>query len=93
METDASDYALGACLNQKDDQGRLHPVAFLSRKFTPVELNYQIHDKELIAIIAACEEWRHYLEGARFPITIYTDHKNLVYFMTTKALNQRQVRW
>src|SRR5947199_4853564 len=93
METDASDYALGVCLNQKDDQGRLHPVAFLSRKFTPAELNYQIHDKELMAIVAACEEWRHYLEGARFPITVYTDHKNLVYFMTTKALNRRQVRW
>ena len=87
MKTDASDYALGACLNQKDDQDRLHPVAFLSRKFTPAELNYQIHDKELMAIVAACEEWRHYLEGARFPITVYTDHKNLVYFITTKALN------
>src|SRR3989440_229865 len=60
IETDASDYALGACISQKDDQGRLHPVAFLSRKFTAAELNYQIHDKELMAIVAACQEWRHY---------------------------------
>ena len=57
IETDASDYALGACLSQKDDQGRMHPVAFLSRKFSLAELNYQIHNKELMAIVIACQEW------------------------------------
>ena len=56
IETDASDYALGACLSQKDDQGRMHLVAFLSRKFSPAELNYQIHDEELMAIVVACQE-------------------------------------
>jgi len=93
IETDASDYALGACLSQKDDQGRMHPVAFLSRKFSPAELNYQIHDKELMAIVVACQEWRQYIEGAAYTITVYTDHKNLIYFTTTKELNRRQVRW
>ncbi|TMD69294.1 MAG: DDE-type integrase/transposase/recombinase [Chloroflexi bacterium] len=93
MGTDASDYASGAHISQKDDQGKLHPVAFMSRKFSPAELNYQIYDKELLAIVVACEEWRVYLEGAKFPITVYTDHENLVYFTTTKKLNRRQVRW
>ena len=91
IETDASDYALGACLSQKDDQGRMHPVAFLSWKFSPAELNYQIHDKELMAIVVACQEWRQYIEGATYTITIYTDHKNFIYFMTMKELNQHQV--
>ena len=46
-----------------------------------------------MAIVAACQEWWHYLKGAAFPITIYMDHKNLIYFTTTKELNRRQVRW
>ena len=89
IKTDASNYTLGACLSQKDDHGRMHPVAFLSRKFSPAELNYQIHNKELIAIVVACQEWRQYIEGAAYTITIYTDYKNLIYFTTIKELNQR----
>ena len=92
IETDTLDYALGACISQKNNQGWLYSVAFLSRKFTSAELNYQIHDKELMAIVAICQEWRHYIEGSIFLITIYTDHKNLIYFTTTKELNRRQVR-
>ena len=61
LETDASDYALGAIMYQKDNQGQLHPVAFLSWKFNSAELNYQIHDKELMAIVFACKQWWHYL--------------------------------
>ena len=93
IETDASDYTLGACLSQKDDQGCMHPVTFLSRKFSPAELNYQIHDKELMAIVVACQEWRQYIKGVTYTITVYTDHKNLIYFMTMKELNQCQLCW
>ena len=57
------------------------------------ELNYDIHDKELLAIVKALREWRVYLEGTITPVQIYTDHKNLLYWMTTKQLNRRQVRW
>jgi hypothetical protein len=57
------------------------------------EINYDIHDKELLAIVAALKEWRQYLEGAHHQIQIYTDHKNLKYFTTTKILNRRQARW
>ena len=59
----------------------------------PAELNYPIHDKEMLAIVSAFKEWRHYFEGARETIRVYTDHRSLEYFMTTKQLNRRQARW
>jgi hypothetical protein len=93
VETDASDYALGGQLGQRDKEGRLHPIAFFSKKLHGPELNYQVHDKELMAIIEACKEWRHYLSGAKHQVTVYTDHKNLTYFTTSKELNKRQIRW
>jgi len=68
-------------------------VAFYSKSLSPVERNYKIHDKEMLAIICALEEWRHFLEGAQHPVEIWTDHKNLEYFMTAKKLNHRQARW
>ena len=93
IETDASEFALGAILYQKDENGHLHPIAFLSKKFTDTESRYPIHDKELMAIVIACKQWRAYLEGANYTITVYSDHKNLTYFLSTKELNKRQVRW
>lgn len=93
VETDASDYAIGAVLSQPDASGAFHPVAFYSRKFTAPEINYPIYDKELAAIIAAFEEWRPYLAGAQHRVQVLTDHKNLVYFTTTRTLNRRQARW
>jgi len=68
-------------------------VAFYSKSLSSVEWNYEIHDKEMLAIIRALEEWRHFLEGARHPVEIWTDHKNLEYFMTAKKLNCCQARW
>ena len=93
VETDASDYALGAILSIVSDSGEVHPVAFHSRTFTSAEINYDTHDKELLAIYAAFKVWRHYLEGSGAPIDVVTDHKNLEYFSTTKILTRRQVRW
>ena len=93
VETDASDYALAAILSIQDDTGEIHPVAFHSRCFTAAELNYDTHDKELLAIFAAFKAWRHYLEGSPTPVDVVTDHKNLEYFCTTKVLTRRQVRW
>ena len=93
LKTDASDQALGSCLSQPDAERQLHPVAYRSRKFSGPELNYDVHDKELLAIVDAFEEWRAYLEGSRHLIVVYSDYKNLSYFTTTKRLNRRQVRW
>jgi hypothetical protein len=87
LETNASDFALGTVLSQPDKDGRLHPVAFHSRKFIVAEINYEIHDKELLAIADSFQEWHHFLEGAQHPVMVYTDHKDLEYFMSTKVLN------
>ncbi|MDB5911071.1 MAG: hypothetical protein JWP34_5188, partial [Massilia sp.] len=93
LETDASDWASGGVLSQLDEDGVLRPVAFFSAKHSPAECNYEIYDKELLAIIKALEEWRPELQGTPDAFKVITDHKNLEYFTTTKALNQRQVRW
>jgi hypothetical protein len=93
VEADSSNYASGAVLSQQGEDGKWHPVAFLSKSLSPVERNYEIHDKEMLAIIRALEEWRHYLEGTQHVFEIWTDHKNLEYFMTAKKLNRRQARW
>jgi hypothetical protein len=87
VETNASDYVSASVLSQYDDEGILHPVAFFSKNHTPAECNYEIYDKELMAIVRAFEEWRPELEGALHPIQDLSDHKNLEYFMSTKLLN------
>ncbi|GLB43850.1 putative chromo (CHRromatin Organisation MOdifier) domain containing protein [Lyophyllum shimeji] len=94
VEADSSDFATGAVLSQQSPEDeKWHPVAFYSKSLNAVERNYEIHDKEMLAIIRALEEWRHFLEGARHKVDIYTDHKNLQYFLTAKKLNRRQARW
>jgi len=92
LETDASNFAVGAVLSQ-EFEGQLHPVAFLSKSLTKCQRNYQIYDKELLAIKLALEEWRHYLEGARHQFIVYTDHKNLTFPRKPEMLSQRQIRW
>ena len=93
VETDASDYAIAAILSVILSNGEIHPVAFHSRTLSTSELNYDTHDKELLAIFEAFQKWRHYLEGSGSPIDVVTDHKNLEYFSTTKLLTRRQARW
>jgi len=86
FETDASDLTIGAILLQRDEERCLHPVAFHSRKFQPAEINYEIHDKELLAIVDAFKHWQRYCEGATHQVQVYSDHQNLEYFTTTKVL-------
>ena len=93
VEADSSDFATGVVQSQEcPEDGKWHPIAFLSKSLSPVERNYEIHDKEMLAIVRALEEWRHFLEGAEHQFEIWTDHKNLEYFMTAKKLNWRQAR-
>ena len=93
LEADASNEALGGTVSQYDDQGILHPCAFHSRKFTPPERNYEIYDKEMLAIVECMDIWRYYFEGAEHKLKVLTDHKNLVWFTETKSYNRRQARW
>ncbi len=94
VEVDASDVGVGAVLSQRatDDQ-KLHPCAFFSRRLTPAVMNYDIGNRELLAVKLALEEWRHWLEGAKQPFLVWTDHKNLEYIMSARRLNSRQARW
>jgi hypothetical protein len=93
MECNASDYAIARILSQYDTNGDIHPLAFFSRTMQSAELNYDIYDKELLAIVDCFRLWRLYLEGSKFTIHMYTDHNNLQYFTTMKQLSRRQVRW
>ena len=92
LECDASGWAVGATLMQYDDEKLLRPTAYFSKKLNAAQCNYEIHDKEMLAIIEALREWRAELKSVG-PFRILTDHKNLQYFRTTKHLNERQARW
>ncbi len=93
-EVDASTTGVGAVLSQQQGTPpKLHPCAFFSRKLSPVERNYDIGNRKLLAIKLALEEWRHWLEGAAHPFLVLTDHKNLQYLREAKRLNPRQARW
>ena len=95
LETDASDFAIGAVLSQFDDDGILHPVAFFSRQLLAAEINYDTYDKELLAIVEAFSHWRHYLMPAspEHPTLVFSDHDNLTRFTSTQQLSRRQYRW
>ena len=93
IETDASDFGVAGILSQQDSGGQWHPIAFWSRKMIDAERNYEVHDQELLAIVEAFKQWRHYCEGNAFPIEVITDHDNLRAFMKVKQLNKRQARW
>ena len=83
---------MGGVLSQLIE-GKWHPIAYRSQSLSPVERNYEIHDRELLAIMRALEDWRQYLLGATCPFEVWTDHQNLTYFKKAQKLNRRQARW
>ena len=86
VKTNVSDHALAAILFIVNEDNEDYPVAFHSHTFTVAELNYDIHNKELLTIFEAFKIWQHYLKDSAYPIDIVMDHKNLEYFSTTKVL-------
>ena len=93
LETDASDFAVGAVLSQEVSPKVIRPVAFYSRTLSDSELNYTVYDKELLGVIEAFKHWRHYLVGSSFPVKVRSDHKNLLFFRTSRILKPRHARW
>ncbi len=92
LEVDTSNYAIGATLNQKDEIGQWHPVAYYSTTLSETERNYNIYDKELLAVVKSLRHWRTYLAGAPHQIVIHTDHSNLLYWKEPRKISQRIVR-
>ena len=90
VKADASDYVTGGVLSTKNKNRKWRPVAFISKLLNTMERNYKIHDKKMLAVIRCLEAWRYYLEGAKLEFEIWTNYKNLQYFMTSQKLNQRQ---
>lgn len=94
VEVDASDVGVGAVLSQRrGEPPKLHPCAFYSHRLSPAERNYDVGNRELLAVKMALEQWRHWLEGAKEPFVVITDHRNLEYIQAAKRLNARQARW
>lgn len=89
VEVDVSDYALGGVLSQLQED-KWHPIAFTSWMLLPVKHNYEIYDKELLAIIHALKEWKYYLLDAEEKFEIWTDHENLKYYCKLQKLNRQQ---
>jgi len=90
MEVDTSDYAIGGVLSMEYEDGLWRLVVFLSKLLNEMERNYEIHNKEMLAIIRELESWRHLLEEVQSKFEIWTDHKNLEYFMKVQKLNRGQ---
>jgi len=87
MEVDVLDYATVGVLFMKCEDGRWRLVTFLSKSLNKTERNYKIHDKEMLAVIRGLENWRYLLEGTKIKFKVWTDHKNLEYFMKSQKLN------
>ena len=92
-EVDISDFAMGGVLSMKYEDEKWRPVTYISKLLNEAKRNYEIHNKEMLAIIWCLEAWRHFLEEAKDRFKIWTDYKNLKYFMKAQKLNQRQTRW
>ncbi len=88
LEVDASAFATGTILSQKDNRGKSCAIGFHSKTFTEAELNYDIHDRELLAVVRGLDDWQHLLASSPHPIVILTDHKNLQYYRNPQCINR-----
>jgi hypothetical protein len=89
--TDASKIGLGAVLKQKQSNGKLHPIAYFSKKLLPYQTNYSVSELECLAIVESINFWHHYLYGNKF--TVYSDHNCLKWLKSVKKPNSRLFNW
>jgi hypothetical protein len=92
VKIDTSDLALWAVISQKGSDDKFYPITYDSCKYSPPEINDEIHDKEPLAVRNSFTIWRKCLEGALLPVLVHTDYQNLEYFMSTKLVNRRHAR-
>ncbi|MBW0463507.1 hypothetical protein O181_003222 [Austropuccinia psidii MF-1] len=92
VETDSSDYALGAVLSQGNDSGK-HPISFDSCRLLQAELNYEIYKKELLGIVWDFKLWRAFLLSLSNSSEVLTDHSSLQYLMSSEVLTSCQALW
>jgi hypothetical protein len=90
LSADASSYGLGAVFRQKQLNGDLRPIAYISRALTETEQRYAQIEKEALATTWACERFQNYLLGMHFSIEI--EHKLLVPLLSSKNLNEMPIR-
>src|SRR6202012_5284341 len=93
LEVDASAFTTGAILTQRDERNKPQAVGYFSKAFSEAERNYDIHDRELLAVLRGLEHWRHLLMGYRHEIMVFTDHKNLEYYRHPQRINRRVARY
>ena len=93
VKADASNYTTGEVLSMKCSNELWRPVAFISKSLSDTKRNYKIYNKEILVVVRCLEVWRHFLEETTIKFEIWTDHKNLKYFMKTQKLNRKQARW
>ena len=93
IETDASLVRTGAILYQKNQEQIPQPCAYISHSLNPAQQRYEIYDRELLAVIRALKMWQHYLLHSPYPVMLWTDHKNLLFFKEVHKLTPRQVQW
>ncbi len=93
LETDTSDNVVAGIMNQKDTDGFYHSIAFYFKILNPTEMNYLIHDKELLIVILALKKWKADLQSIRLLFLIITDHRALEYFNEKCLLNIQQIDW
>jgi hypothetical protein len=93
LEVDASQYAIGAVLSQRNNKGRLQPIGFFSKTLIPAERNYDVYDRELLALMKGLRHWQHLLLGAKHPTKVFTDHENLTKFREPQNIGRRVARY
>jgi len=93
MEVNVLDYTTGEVLSMECEDRKWRLVVFLSKSLNKIERNYKIYDKEMLTVIRGLGNWKHLLEGIKFKFKVWTDYKNLEYFMKAQELNRKQAHW